>query len=112
MFPTLTLNQFNGPYNLFKQDLFPGMTKNVLLTLIYILIIVCMFVYIYAFIYYPCIFILWHLNERLIVQVVVFSGRNHLIIHEGVGPFMLIRTLPFQKKNKTKQKKKLFNNHA
>jgi len=26
----------NGPYNLFDQDLFPGMTKNVLLTFIYI----------------------------------------------------------------------------
>jgi len=56
MFPTLTLNQFNGPYNLFKQDLFPGMTKNVLLTLIYILIIVCMFVYIYAYIILASLF--------------------------------------------------------
>jgi len=35
-FPTLTLNQF---YSLLEQDLFPGMTKNVLLTFIYILII-------------------------------------------------------------------------
>jgi len=26
----------NGPYNLFDQDLFPGMTKHVLLTFIYI----------------------------------------------------------------------------
>jgi len=34
----------NCPYNIFDQDLFPGMTKNGFLTFIYILIYINMFV--------------------------------------------------------------------
>jgi len=49
-----------------------------------------------------------HLNERLIIWVIVFSGENHLIIHEGVGPFTPIRILPFQSKKCFSQFKTIY----
>jgi len=86
---------WNRPYNLFDQDLFPviKMTENVLLTFI-IYTVQCIYIYIH--------------NERLIIWIIVFSGENYLIIHEGVGPFTPIRILPFQSKKCFSQFKTIY----